>query len=175
MANSGLNVLSQSNRQPNRGSAISLRYNLNPENKFSLTQSNDPYGKLSMADMMQTEAKAQYDGVCVRYPVPDTSAKLYRIHGQVNMSLNKQPKQTFISEIFKNAKHPERKRMGPSDYKMEKAFDYATQHNTKRFQWDKVKRNSFTDDVIAREKRLKGPADYNTERKKKIPGTYTQN
>ena len=44
---------------------------------------------------------------------------------------------------------------------------------TKRFQWNKEKRTSFTDVVQKREKDMKGPADYNDDRKKKIPGNYT--
>ena len=81
------------------------------------------------------------------------------------MSLNKKPKTTYLSEIIDKAKSPAGRRPGPSDYAKDKSFDYATQHNTKRFQWSKTKRTSFTDDIMVREKALKGPADY-TERPK---------
>lgn len=47
------------------------------------------------------------------------------------MSLNKKPKSTYLSQIIDNAKSAKGKLPGPTDYSDEKAFDYATQHNTK--------------------------------------------
>lgn len=76
------------------------------------------------------------------------------------MSLNKQPKTTYLSEIIDKAKQDKHKRPGPTDYAYEKAYDYANLPSSKSFQWNKAKRTSFTDDVIKREKNLKGPADY---------------
>ena len=125
--------------------------------------------------MIKTNARAQFEGSVSSYPVPDTQSKLYKIHGQIDYSLNKKPKSTFLSDIIDKAKSPAGRRPGPTEYAFEKSFDYATQHNTKRFQWNKEKRSSFTDDIIKREKVMKGPADYDDKRKVKIPGTYTQN
>ena len=133
----------------------------------------DPYGGVTVKNMMQSEAKAQFEGICVQYPTPDTTNKLYRIHGQVDMSLNKAPKSTFLSQIITDAKSVKGKRPGPGDYNREKAQDYATQHNTKRYQWNKEKKTSFTDVIQKREKVMKGPADYTDPRKQKIPGNYT--
>jgi len=105
--------------------------------------------------------------------MPDTRPKLYRVHGQVDMSLNKKPKTTYLSEIIDKAKSPGQRRPGPSDYSYEKAWDYAKPATTKKFAWNKLKRSSIIDDVIKREKNLKGPADYNDERKVKILGQYS--
>ena len=44
---------------------------------------------------------------------------------------------------------------------------------TKRFQWNKEKRSSIIDVIQDREKKMKGPADYNDDRKTKILGNYT--
>ena len=41
----------------------------------------NPYGSIEVADMIRTTAKAQYEGSCSVYPVPDTQSKLYKIHG----------------------------------------------------------------------------------------------
>ena len=111
----------------------------------------------------------------MRYPVPDTQAKLYKVHGQVDMSLNKKPRTTILSDIFDRAKHPSHKRPGPSEYKTEQALDYAKTHSTKRYQWNKLKRSSILDEVQQREKKLKGPADYSPEVKVKIHGHYNSN
>jgi hypothetical protein len=91
------------------------------------------------------------------------------------MSLSKKKKTTYLSEIIDNAKSPGGRRPGPSDYSYEKAWDYAKPQATKKFAWNKLKRSSVIDDVMKREKALKGPADYKDERKKKILGTYTTN
>ena len=55
--------------------------------------------------------------------MPDTRAMLYRIHGQVDYSLNKKPKTTYITEIFDNQK--KHKRPGPNEYKTESALDFV--------------------------------------------------
>ena len=123
--------------------------------------------------MRQREAKAQFEGVCVKYTVPDTRSKMYKAHGQVDMSLNKKPKSTYLSEIIDKAKSPKGKIPGPTDYNDESAFDYATQHNTKKHQWPKEKRESIIDVIQKREKKMKGPADYTDGRKNKILGNYT--
>ena len=41
----------------------------------------DPYGSITVQDMIKTNAKAQFEGSVSSYPVPDTQSKLYRIHG----------------------------------------------------------------------------------------------
>ena len=112
--------------------------------------------------MLARDAKAQFDGACAKYPVPDTRAMLYKVHGQVDLSLTKKPKMTYIDEIMENAKKPERRVPGPSEYKTEQSYDWMKTNSSKRYQWNKEKRTSFTDDVIKREKNLKGPADYNS-------------
>ena len=82
--------------------------------------------------MCQTTAKAQYEGNVPAYITPDTRPKLYRIHGQVDYSLNKKPKTTYLSEIMDKAKSAGGKRPGPTDYNHTKAFDYSTQVTTKK-------------------------------------------
>jgi hypothetical protein len=89
MGNSGLN----------RGSTLTIDHAKIPELDKSRTMKNVHAG-ISVQDMLQKEAKAQFDGTVARYPVPDTMAKLYRIHGQVDMSLSKKPKETYITQIF---------------------------------------------------------------------------
>ena len=42
----------------------------------------------------------------------------------------------------------------------------------KRYQWNKEPRTSFTDDIIKREKDLKGPSDYKPKKVDKIKGNY---
>ena len=91
------------------------------------------------------------------------------------MSLSKKPKTTYLSEIIDKAKSPGGRRPGPSDYDSTKAWDYAKPQATKKFAWNKLKRSSIIDDVVKREKGLKGPADYKPEGKNKILGTYTTN
>lgn len=49
------------------------------------------------------------------------------------MSQNKKPKMTYISEIILKAKDRPGGVLGPSAYKTEQAYDYVTQHNTKKF------------------------------------------
>ena len=115
---------------------MTLDYGKIPEQDKSRTTKN-PYAGISVQDMLQKEAKAQFDGSVARYPVPDNMPKLYRIYGQVDMSLSKKPKETFISEIFNKQKHPNHKRPGPNEYAFDKAYDFATQHSSKRFQWNK--------------------------------------
>ena len=110
LANSGINGRS----------ASTIEYNFKTSDPNTLAK-NDPYGQISIQNMMSSEAKAQFDGVCVRYPVPDTQNKLYRVHGQVNMSLNRKPKSTYLSQIISDAKDPRHKRPGPGDYKREVA------------------------------------------------------
>ena len=158
-----------------RMSAHTIDYGIlnRDESRMSQTQKTNPYRNISVQDMMQRDAKAQFEGTCAKYTVPDTRPKLYRIHGQVDMSLNKKPKSTYLSEIIDRAKSPKGKIPGPTDYNDEKAFDYATQNNTKKHQWPKSKRTSFTDDIQKRENKMKGPADYENTRKTKILGNYT--
>ena len=52
--------------------------------------------------MIKSDSKVQFEGAAPKYSVPDTRAMLYRIHGQVDYSLNKKPKTTYITEIFDN-------------------------------------------------------------------------
>ena len=92
----------------------------------------DPYGSITVKDMIKKTAKAQFEGICASYPVPDTRPKLYKVHGQVDIGLNKKPKSTYLSEIIDKQKDPRHKRPGPSEYQTEKSYDYATQHSTKR-------------------------------------------
>ena len=95
---------------------------------------HDPYGQLQVSDLIVTTAKPQYDGLAVRYHVPDTaSMHLYRIHGQVDQSKNKKSKTTYLSEIIDKAKKPGGSRPGPSDYKTEQALDYSKLHTTRRY------------------------------------------
>ena len=149
----------------------SIDYGINANQ--SSPKRKDLYGDITIGHMMTTEAKAQFEGNVSRYPVPNNDSKIYKIHGQVDMSLNKSQKTTFLSEIIDRAKHPNHKRQGPGDYDNDKAFDYSKTHNTKRYQWNKLKRSSVLDDITETEKKKKGPADYSPEAKRKIIGTYT--
>lgn len=130
------------------------------------------YGRISIADMMISSAQAQYAGVCNSYTVPNTRAMLKQANNFVDLSLSKKPKQTFISEIFDNAAKPNGQKPGPSTYNAHEAYKYATQNGTRKFKWDTAKRINFADEIIAREKNLKGPADYVDQQKKKIEGYY---
>ena len=104
-------------------------YKFNQSLNFAKTSKNK-FGDITIADMCDTTANAQFDGACERYKVPDTRAHFYKPNGQVNTKLCA-PKSTFLSEIYDKEK--KQKRMAPTDYKADKAFDYSTQHNTKRF------------------------------------------
>jgi hypothetical protein len=83
--------------------------------------------------MMKTEAVAQFEGMCVNYPMPDTRPKLYRIHGQVDMSQNKKPKTTYLSEIIDQSKKIPGRTLGPTNYNTEKSYDWAKLNTTKRY------------------------------------------
>ena len=78
-----------------------------------------------------------------------------------------------MGEIFANAK--KHNIPGPTNYKSEKSYDALTLKNFKRFQFNKEKRSSIIDDVFAREKNMKGPADYKNTKKHKILGNYKLN
>jgi len=96
-----------------KASVATIDYNILNESR---PIKRDPYASISIADMTKTDAKAQFDGICVHYPVPDTRNKTYKIHGQIDYSLNKKPKSTFLSEIIDNAKSEKGKRPGPGEY-----------------------------------------------------------
>ena len=130
----GDRIMGQSGMGSKRMSAQTIDYGIlkRDDSRMAQTQKTDPYRNISVNDMMQREARAQFDGNCAKYTVPDTRPKLYRIHGQVDMSLNKKPKSTYLSEIIDRAKSSKSKIPGPTDYNDEKAFDYATQNNTKK-------------------------------------------
>ena len=133
---------------------------------------NDPYKDISVNNMIQTNSKPQYEGLAPNYQVPTGILKQYRIHGQIDYSLNKKPKSTYLTEIFDKAKSPQWKRPGPTDYDSEKAYVYTTTNTKQSSNWNKEKKKSVIDVIQNREKKMKGPADYNDERKRKIPGTY---
>ena len=133
----------------------------------------DPYANLEIGTMIQTAAKPQYEGICANYPVVDTRAFNYRIHGQVDYSLNKKPKSTYLTQIMDRAKHPQFQKPSPDRYKGEKAYDYATTCTNKKYAWNKEKRTSIIDVVQKREQKMKGPADYVDKRKARIIGSYT--
>lgn len=111
-----------------RMSSNTIEYGLHrDDSRMASTATKDPYANISVRAMMQRDAKAQFEGVCVKYPMPGNNAKfLYKEHGQVDMSLNKKPKSTYLSEIIDKAKSPKGKVPGPTDYNDEKAFDFAT-------------------------------------------------
>ena len=84
----------------------------------------------------------------MRYHVPDTAnMHLYRVHGQIDQSKNKKPKTTYLSEIMDKAQKPGGSRPGPSDYKTELALDYSKLHTTKRYQWNRMNKTSFVNDI----------------------------
>ena len=56
----------------------------------------NPYGTVEISDMFKREAKAQYDGIVPRYPVPDTGPKMYRIYGQTAWNNSKSKRSTYI-------------------------------------------------------------------------------
>lgn len=142
----------------------SIDYGKVEQGRMNRTQ-KDMYGSIQVADMLTREAKAQYEGNCPRYAVPDTRAHTYKIHGQVDMSLNKKAKTTFLQEIENRQKNPKTRVPGPSDYKTEEALDKITLRSTKRFQWDQKKKVSIIDDHIKKEGPARGPAYYSPDRK----------
>ena len=74
----GSNILGANNFHRRSSSTIDYNFKTSDPNTMS---KKDPYGDITVQNMMQTEAKAQFEGVCVKYPVPDTQNKLYKIHG----------------------------------------------------------------------------------------------
>ena len=72
-------------------------------------------------------------------------AKQYRIHGQIDLSLNKKKKSTYLSEIIDKAKNPNWKRPGPGDYSADKSLDYTKLNTNKRSEWSKEKKTSEID------------------------------
>jgi len=48
--------------QNRRASAATIDYNIGKEKP---TIDRDPYGSISVADMTKTDAKAQFDGICI--------------------------------------------------------------------------------------------------------------
>ena len=105
----------------------------------------DAYGKISVRDMIATNASPQFDGLAVQYPVPDTvHMHFYKPKG---LARNQKPKTTYLSEIIDNAKKPGGSRPGPTDYKAELALDYAKTHSTKRYQWTKMNKTTFAGEI----------------------------
>lgn len=170
MKTTGSNIMASTGLM-NASSTATINYGIIPEKDPSLTMKN-PYGSITIQDMMKQDAKAQFEGNVARYPVPDTRSMLYKVHGQVDMSLSKKSKVTYLAEIFDRAKHPNFKKPGPTDYNENKSFEDTQLKTTKRNQWNKEKRHSLFDDVQEREKKHKGPADYSPVQKVKIPGQY---
>jgi hypothetical protein len=103
--------------------------------------------------------------------VPDTRPALYKVHGQTSWNLSKKSRETHLAEIFTNAKKEKGKRPACTDYQTAKALDYSMSKSITN-PWNKEKRASYIDNVQKREKSLKGPADYKSERKHKIKGNY---
>ena len=170
MKTTGSNIMASTGMK-NTSSAATINYGIIPDKVASVPMKN-LYGSITIQDMMKNDAKAQFEGNVPRYPVPDTRSKLYKVHGQVDMSLSKKTKVTYLAEIFDRAKHPNFKKPGPTDYNQNKSFEDTQLKTTKRNQWNKEKRHSVFDDVQAREKKHKGPADYSPVQKVKIPGQY---
>ena len=77
----GSSILGQSqNKQNNiRASNRTIDYKILQEDTGN-TKPN-PYGSISVHDMLARDAKAQFDGACAKYPVPDTRAMFYKAHG----------------------------------------------------------------------------------------------
>ena len=110
--------------------------------------------------MTNSLANLQFEGKAINYPVPDTEAHFHRAQGMVDLTKNKRAKSTYLSEIIDNAKKPGNKPLGPTDYDMHLALDFTKLPKTKRYQWNKMNKTSFVDDIEKREKKMKGPADY---------------
>lgn len=107
--------------------------------------------------------------------MPDQRAHQHRIHGQIDISLNKKPKSTYLTQIMDHAKSVHGKRPGPSDYVPDLAFDYAKTATARKSGWSKQPREGFIHVIEKREKKMKGPSDYKPVIKSKIAGNYTQN
>ena len=130
------------------------------------------YKNIQVKDMFERNPKAQFDGLAPRYNLPDTRPMLYKIHGQTSWSNNKSQKSTIIADIFKDAKHPQRQRPGVGYYQQHEAFKTTQMPNPTQYKFNKEKRDTLIDVIQAREKNMKGPADYSPERKFKVHGHY---
>lgn len=100
--------------------------------------------------------QAQFPSQVGNYELPDTRAFQHKIHGQVKWDKNRNRK-TQIEVIFANSKIPEKCVPGPNHYK---SPSIEGLQSTKKFQWDKEKRNTIWDSIALSEKKKVGPADY---------------
>ena len=69
---------------------------------FAKTQKNK-FADITIAEICDTTANAQFEGVCERYQVPDTRAHFYKIHGQVDTG-KCSAKSTYLSQIYDKEK-----------------------------------------------------------------------
>ena len=81
-----------------------------------------------------------------------------------------------IDVIFAHSKILEKSVPGPSHYKNPSILNLQS---TKKFSWDKEKRNTIWDTIAETEKKKKGPADYENSyhlknSQTKIPGFYSE-
>jgi len=104
--------------------------------------------------------------------MPDNYPHLHKIHGQVSWKDNKKAKSTYLTEIEDRIKRYGGKNQGPGDYPYEKNPIEGKQ--TKRYLWDKEKRQTFLEVITKYEKAKKGPADYKTVIKQRVTGNYLQ-
>ena len=117
--------------------------------------------------------KNKLEGPVTDYKLPTNMPHLYKIHGQVSWEKNKQPKSTYLSDIFTRAKKPGGYIPGPSDYDTTKTESRNKHGNsTKRYQVPKEKKETFLAATIRLEKSRVGPNQYSPEIKRKVPGTY---
>lgn len=75
----GSNILGNASMRVN-GQSVGTRIDYGIIKEAQRT-ANDPYANLEIGTMIQTAAKPQYEGICTNYPVVDTRAFNYRIHG----------------------------------------------------------------------------------------------
>lgn len=131
------------------------------------------YQNVQIKDFIKARSgKQQYEGNLPNYPVPDQSmsSALYKIHGQTDWKNNKRSKVTILAEIGEKIKKAGGKNMGPTDYPWDK--QPVEGKCTKRYLWDKEKRETFLQTLSKKEKLKKGPADYKNDPKTKILGNY---
>ena len=105
--------------------------------------------------------------------MPDSNNLIYRKDRyQTKWANSKKGKETYIDKILFDAKQPGRYVPGPSDYKTE----YVVHPTTKRYKWDKEKRNTIIDQITKDEKKKVAPNAYKTDPAfvEKIKGVYLQ-
>ena len=123
---------------------------------------------MSIRDIAHNNGKSYYPGEQLTYDLPTTdnyNSKRY----QTSWARNKSLKNTYIDQIFLNAKKPEKSTPGCKYKNNLDNYIYAAPVAQK---WNREKRSSLLDDITRSESKKVGPSQYSPQASHKVLGVY---